>query len=92
MCNVSESCEFQRWSDYNTNVLECKYDYFEHAWVQVGVLRKQMYEYVYSSTSMIILEYNHDYFNEYPVFNIKATFMESVGVNLCLMMCHYLVF
>ena len=55
-----------------------------------------MYEYVYSSTSMIILEYNHDYFhdyfNEYPVFNIKATFMESVGVNLCLMMCHYLVF
>ena len=33
----------QRWSDYNTNVLE--YDYFEHAWVriQVLVLSKQMY-------------------------------------------------
>ena len=37
---------------------------------------------------MIILEYNHeyfhDYFNEYPVSNIKATFMESLGVGLLL--------
>ena len=31
----------QRWSEYNTNVLEYEYDYFEHAWV--WVLRKQMY-------------------------------------------------
>ena len=40
---------YQRWSEYNTNVLE--YDYFEHAWVRV--LRKQMY----SSTSTITLQY-----------------------------------
>ena len=34
----------QRWSEYNTNILEYEYDYFEHAWVrvQVRVLRKQM--------------------------------------------------
>ena len=29
----------QRWSEYNTNVLEYEYDYFEHARVRV----KQMY-------------------------------------------------
>ena len=40
----------QRWSEYNTNVLEYEYDYFEHAWVRV--LRKQ----TYSSTSTITLE------------------------------------
>ena len=58
----------QRWSDYNTNVPEYEYDYFEHARVQVRVLRKQIYsEYdydyfrMYSST--ITLEYNHDYFH-----------------------------
>ena len=43
------------------------------------------YEYdyftIYSST--ITLQCNHDYFNEYPVSNIKATFMESLGVILC---------
>ena len=48
------------------NVLEYEYDYFT----------------MYSST--ITLECNHDYFhdyfNEYPVSNIKATFMESLGV------------
>ena len=35
----------QRWSEYNTNVLEYEYDYFEHAWVRVRVqvLRKQIY-------------------------------------------------
>ena len=36
--------------------------------------------------STITLDYNHDYFhdyfNEYPVSNIKATFMESLGVTL----------
>ena len=47
---------------------------------------------IYSSTSTITLEYNHDYFNEYPVSNIKATFMESLGVILFLLRCHYLVF
>ena len=43
---------YQRWSDYNTNVLEFEYDFFEHARVRVRVLRKQMY----SSTSMITLQ------------------------------------
>ena len=42
---------YQRWSEYNTNVLEYEYDYFEHACVRV--LRKQMY----SSTSTITLQY-----------------------------------
>ena len=77
---------YQRWSEYNTSVLEYEYDYFEHAWVRV--LRKQMY----SSTSTITLQCNHDYFhdyfNEYPVSNIKATFMESLGVILVLLLCH----
>ena len=45
-----------------TNVLEYKYEYFR----------------MYSSTSTIILECNHDYFhdyfNEYPVSTVKATF------------------
>ena len=40
----------QSWSDYNTNVLEYEYDYFEHA--RVRVLIKQMY----ASTSTITLE------------------------------------
>ena len=39
----------QRWSEYNTNVLEYEYDYFEYA--QVRVLRKQMY------SSTITLQY-----------------------------------
>ena len=55
-------------STQKTNVLE--YDYFT----------------IYSSTSTITLECNHDYFHdyfhEYSVSNIKATFMESLGVIL----------
>ena len=43
---------------------------------------------IYSSTSTIILEYKHDYFNEYLVSNIKATFMESLGVIVVLLLCH----
>ena len=43
---------------------------------------------IYSSTSTITLQCNHDYFNEYPVSNIKATFMESLGVILVLLLCH----
>ena len=35
-------------------------------------------------------DYFHDYFNEYPVSNIKATFMESLGVILFLLLCHYI--
>ena len=69
-------------STQKTNVLE--YDYFTR----------------YSSTSTITLECNHDYFHdylndyfhEYHVSNIKATFMESQGVVLFLLLCHYLVF
>ena len=59
-------------STQKTNVLEYEYDYFT----------------IYSSTSMITLQYKHDYFNEYPVSNIKATFMESLGVILVLLLCH----
>ena len=47
---------------------------------------------MYSSTSTITLQCNHDYFhdyfNEYPVSNIKATFVESLGVILVLLLCH----
>ena len=43
---------------------------------------------IYSSTSTITLQCNHDYFHEYPVSNIKATFMESLGVILVLLLCH----
>ena len=61
-------------STQKTNVHE--YDYFTK----------------YSSTSTITLECNHDYFhdyfNEYPVSNIKATFMESLGVILVLLLCN----
>ena len=28
---------YQRWSEYNTNLLEYEYEYFEHAWVRVQV-------------------------------------------------------
>ena len=71
-------------STQKTNVLEYEYDYFT----------------MYSSMSTITLECNHDYFHdylhdyfhEYPVSNIKATFMESLGVILFLLLCHYLVF
>ena len=61
-------------STQKTNVLEYEYDYFT----------------IYSSTSTSTstLECKHDYFpdyfNEYPVSNIKATFMESLGVILVL--------
>ena len=59
-------------STQKTNVLESEYDYFT----------------IYSSTSTITLQCFHDYFNEYPVSNIKATFMESLGVILVLLLCH----
>ena len=44
---------------------------------------------------MITLERNHDYFhdhfNEYPVFSVKATCMESPSVILFLLQCRYLL-
>ena len=47
---------------------------------------------MYSSMRIITLEckhdYFHDYFNEHPVSNIKASFMESLGVILVLLLCH----
>ena len=50
---------------------------------------------MYSSTSTITLECNHDYFHnylyKYPVSTVKATSMES-GVILFLLLCQYLVF
>ena len=46
-------------------------------------------EYIcFLSTRTCNHDYFHDYFNEYPVFNIKATFMESLGVILVLLLCH----
>ena len=63
----------QRWSEYNTNVLEYEYDYFEHA--RVRVLRKQMYSSMSTITLQYtrvrvrllynILEYEYDYFRMY---------------------------
>ena len=50
------------------------------------------YDYFRMYSSTITLEYNHDYFHEYHVSNIKATFMESLGVILFLLLCHYIVF
>ena len=62
-----------------------EYEYSENKCTRVRLLYK-----IYSST--IILQCNHDYFhdyfNEYPVSNIKATFMESIGVILVLLLCH----
>ena len=56
-----------------TNVLEYEYDYFT----------------IYSSTSTSTLECKRDYFHDYyPFSNIKATFMESLGVILVLLLCH----
>ena len=79
-------CVEERRSDYYTDILE--YDYFEHA--RVRVLIKLMY----SSTSTVtlqctVLEYNYIrmksfmitfMINEYPISNIKATFMEPLDV------------
>ena len=51
---------------------------------------------MYSSMSLITLEYNHDYFydyiNEYLVSAVKAASMEYSGVIHLLLLCHYLVF
>ena len=63
-------------SSQKINVLEYEYDYFT----------------IYSSTVTITLQCNHDYFhdyfNEYPVSNINATFVETLGVILVLMLYH----
>ena len=63
-------------STQKTNVLGYEYDCYT----------------MYSSMSTIALkcnhDYFHDYFNEYPVSNIKATFVESLGVILVLLLCH----
>ena len=58
-------------------------------------LNMHEYEYEYSENKCtrerVRLLYNileYEYFNEYPVSNIKATFMESLGVILVLLLCH----
>ena len=61
-------------STQKTNVLEYEYDYFT--------------KYLSTSTLQYKHDYFHDYFNEYPISNIKATFMESLGVILVLLLCH----
>ena len=72
-----------------------EYDYSENKCTRVRVrLLYNILEYdyftVYSSTITLQCnhDYFHDYFNEYPVSNIKATFMESLGVILVLLLCH----
>ena len=59
-------------STQKTNILEYEYDYFT----------------IYTITLECNHDYFHDYFHEYPVSNIKATFMESLGVILVLLLCH----
>ena len=59
-----------------------EYEYSENKCTQ--------YDYctIYSITLKSNHDYFHDYFNEYPVSNIKATVMESLGVILVLLFCH----
>ena len=56
---------------------------------RVQVLKKYSYSSTSTSTRVRLLHLCfHDYFNEYPVSNIKATFMESLGVIFFLLLCH----
>ena len=84
---LANMCLVQRWGEYSTNVLE--YDWTCRS---TGTQKTNVVEYDYFTIYMITLECNHDYFhdyfNEYPVSNIKATFMESLGVILVLLLCH----
>ena len=53
---------------------------------------------MYSITSTITLECNHDYFYDYfndysnTVFTVQATSLESLGTIRFLLLCHYVVF
>ena len=64
------------------NMHEYEYEYSENKCTRVHV--RLLYNIL-----TITLEYKHDYFNEYHVSNIKATFMESLGVIVVLLLCHY---
>ena len=69
-----------------------EYEYSENKCtrVQVRLLYNILeYEYDYFQCNHdYFRDYFHDYFHEYPVSNIKATFMESLGVILVLLLCH----
>ena len=65
-----------------------EYEYSENKCTRVRLLYNILeYEYDYFTINYNH-DYFHDYFNEYPVSNIKATFMESLGVILVLLLCH----
>ena len=79
----------------NMHEYDYEYEYSDNKCTRVRVrLLYNVLEYDYFTmySSTITLECNHDYFhdyfNEYPVSNIKATFMESLGVILVLLLCH----
>ena len=81
---LANMCLVQRWGEYSTNVLEYEYDLN----MSTSTQKTNVLEYDYFTIYTITLECNHDYFNEYPVSNTKATFMESLGVILVLLLCH----
>ena len=79
----------------NMHEYDYEYEYSDNKCTRVRVrLLYNVLEYDYFTmySSTITLECNHDYFhdyfNEYPVSNIKATFIESLGVILVLLLCH----
>jgi len=85
----------------NIQEYEVEYDYFGMSLSRsISTQKTNVLEYgyftMYWNMNMITLECNHDYFHdyfkEYPVSNLKATFMESLGVTLFLLLCHYLMF
>ena len=65
-------------------------------WMSTSTQKTNILEYdyfrMYSSMSTITLEMKLDYFNEYLVFTVKVTFIESPGVILFMLLCHYQVF
>ena len=82
-------------STITLNMHEFEYEYSENKCTRVRLLYNVLeceYDYFTMYRSTITLDYHHDYFNEYLVSNIKATFMESLGVILFLLLSHFLVF
>ena len=65
-----------------------EYEYSENKCTRVWVLYNVLeYEYDYIRMPHDYIECSHDYFNEYPVSNIKAIFMESLGVTRFQLLC-----
>ena len=73
-------------STITLNMHEYEYEYSENKCTRVRV--RLLYKILSTSTLQYKHDYFHDYFNEYPISNIKATFMESLGVILVLLLCH----